>query len=225
MGSAAPSREPERREYAGPLACRPRSPLSERLRLEPIEQTQPETPHVRQEEQTMGRRTLPAALAALVFAAGCAAPPPRPKPVFVSAEALWSSLQTQDYQKSWRMWPGKAAFYPGTKPHGALLTTYINDPAENAIHYKSGSMPWGAIVVTENYTPDKVLTDVTVMYKVNGYNPMQDDWFWAKYGPRGEVLYDGKVSSCIDCHSTMAQNDYLWSEGVRPSPAAGAGSN
>jgi hypothetical protein len=38
------------------------------------------------------------------------------------------------------------------------------------------------------------------MYKVKDYNPDAGDWFWAKYGPTGEVMAAGKIDSCINCH-------------------------
>lgn len=123
--------------------------------------------------------------------------------------ALWTYLKNADYQDNWQMWPGKTAYYPGTQPHGALLTTYINMVAFNAITAKVGMLPDSSIIVKENYKPDSTLESHTVMYKVKGYNPAADNWYWAKFSPTGEVQAEGKVGMCISCHQEKKDNDYI----------------
>lgn len=149
---------------------------------------------------------LTVSLCAGALAAGSAAWAGGPE---ASGAALWKHLQAEKYT-SWKMWPGKAALYPGTEPHGVLLTTYVNGAALGAIEGKKGAMPPGAIVVKENYMPDKTLAAVTVMYKVQGYNPAGGDWFWVKYAPGGKVDEEGKEGMCLGCHSRVADNDYLF---------------
>lgn len=126
---------------------------------------------------------------------------------------LWSHLTKVNYQKSFALWPGKGKLYKGTEPHGALLTTYVNKAALGAIQGKKGTMPAGAIVVKENYMPDKKLAAITVMYKVAGYNPDGGDWFWAKYTPDGKIEAEGKsemANMCIGCHGKAKANDFLF---------------
>lgn len=125
-------------------------------------------------------------------------------------EALWNYLQAVNYRQDWEMWPGKSEFYEGTEPHGVLLTTYVNGTALQAINGDAETMPSGAIVAKENYTPDKSLAATTVMYKQEGFNPEAGDWFWAKYGPEGGIQASGAVDSCIECHSSASANDYLF---------------
>ena len=122
---------------------------------------------------------------------------------------LWEQLKKMDYTKKFKMWPGKTSFYAGTEPHGDLLTTYVNIPAFMAIAGKKGVLPEGSIIVTENYSADKKLTGTTVMFKSRAYNPDSGDWFWAKYAPDGKVEAEGKVESCIKCHSAKKDNDYI----------------
>jgi hypothetical protein len=146
-------------------------------------------------------------LAGVAWAAqhkGDSAKMPEPK-----AEALWSYLEKQEYE-SWPLWPGKEKLYEGTRPHGALLTTYVNQPALEAIENEAGEMPPGAIVVKENYKPDETLAAVTVMYKSKGFDSEHNDWFWLKREADGTVVASGKVQSCIACHSRKADNDYLF---------------
>ncbi len=128
-----------------------------------------------------------------------------PKP---TAESVISHLKAQRYQQSWKFYPGKGALYTGQVPHGMLLTTYVNDPALRALNARATTMPEGAMIVKENYTPDKKLAAVTVMYKVKGFNPSAGDWFWLKYDGSGMVEASGKVAGCIGCH-TPSKRDFV----------------
>jgi hypothetical protein len=100
-----------------------------------------------------------------------------------TGESLWSYLRQADYRR-WRLWPATMPQYEGTQPHGALLTTYLNDRAYGALTATDGPLPSGSIIVKESYDADSTMVDITVMYVVEGYNPAHNDWFWARYGRR-----------------------------------------
>lgn len=117
-----------------------------------------------------------------------------------TAEAVWAYLQAIDYEQDWPMWPGKTAFYAGTEPHGMLLTTYLNDRAHAVVANEMTTLPDSSFLIKENYTPDSTLVATTIMYKVPGYDPEHNDWFWAKYGSDGAVQAAGRVESCQTCH-------------------------
>jgi hypothetical protein len=125
-------------------------------------------------------------------------------------KALWAYLTGGKYQEKFALWPGKGKLYQGKEPHGALLTTYVNAKALEAIDGKKGVMAPGSIVVKENYKPDKTLAATTVMFKADKYNPEANDWFWAKYAPDGSIQKEGKVGGCIGCHGQVKDNDYLF---------------
>jgi hypothetical protein len=110
----------------------------------------------------------------------------------------------------WQLFPGKGRMYQGQQPHGAFLTTYVNREAFFSIGDKKG-MSDGSIIVKENYTPDKKLDSITVMYMIKGYNPEAADWFWAKYGSEGKVIASGKVAACIACHESKKNNYFIYS--------------
>ena len=118
-------------------------------------------------------------------------------------------LSEVNYQ-GWQLWPGKTKFYEGRHPHGSLLTTYVSKGAYQAIEGKAGSIPSGDFVVKENYTAEKKLAAVTVMYKQAGYNAEGGDWFWLKYAPDGTIQKEGKVGGCIGCHAAVKSNDWLF---------------
>ena len=115
-----------------------------------------------------------------------------------------------DYEESWELWPGLGEKYPGSEPHGMLLTTYLNPAAYEALTGKKGSMPDGAIILKENYTPEGELAATTVMYKKSGYDPEHNDWFWLKSLADGTVEKEGMVEGCLTCHGDVSNNDYVW---------------
>ncbi|MBW1895483.1 MAG: cytochrome P460 family protein, partial [Deltaproteobacteria bacterium] len=74
-------------------------------------------------------------------------------------------------------------------------------------------MPYGAILVKENYGKDKTtLMAVTPMYKIKGFDPEAGDWFWAKYDANGKVLKEGQVTGCISCHQARKAADWIFTE-------------
>jgi hypothetical protein len=129
------------------------------------------------------------------------------------AESLWNALSQSRYAVNWHYIPGKpAGFYKGTEPHGAVLRTFVNNIAYDAIVSKAGGYPDGAIIVKENYAPDsKQLGAITVMKKTKGFEPKNGDWFWAKYAPDGSVQASGKVGGCIGCHAQKKASDWIFS--------------
>ena len=130
--------------------------------------------------------------------------------IAAAGAAVWDNLKKEGYAKKWKMWPGTTMMYAGPEPHGAFLTTYVNDPALKAITGKKGKFSDGAIIAQDNYSKDKKLKFISVMYKVKGYNPQGGDWFWAQYKPDGRIEVEGKVDECIKCHVAQKGNDYVY---------------
>ena len=129
-----------------------------------------------------------------------------------NVEDLKSYITSKNQYTNWELWPGTKELYEGTQPHGAFLTTYVNDIAQDALQADKDTFPNGSIVVKENYNKNKKLAAVTAMYKVKDYNPSDGDWYWIKYLPNGQVEAEGKVGSCIRCHSKMKSKDWVFTE-------------
>lgn len=129
------------------------------------------------------------------------------------AVKLYEYITKYKPYSDWQLFPGKGRMYEGKQPHGAFLTTYVNEDAYFSIRDKKG-LADGSIIVKENYTPDKKLNSVTIMFKIKGYNPQVGDWFWAKYGTDGDVVASGRVEACITCHESKKANDYIYSGNV-----------
>jgi len=135
--------------------------------------------------------------------------------------AMWAHIQEENYAANWALWPGMSELYEGNQPHGALLTTYVNDIALDALNSGQMTMPEGAVVIKENFTPNQDLAAVTVMYKRDGYNPDHNDWFFSKYLPGGELdqapngmAMEGRVPGCQSCHTARQDFDYLYTPRV-----------
>ncbi len=122
--------------------------------------------------------------------------------------------KTSPYQQ-WPLFHGKEKLYEGKHPHGAFLTTYVNDLALAGFKARIGTLADGAIIVKENYITDKILGAVTVMYRVKGFDPEAGDWFWAKYGADGSIEKEGKVAGCIGCHTAAINNDWIFTGPVK----------
>ena len=159
------------------------------------------------------------------FAAGCAK---EKEPVLpplsaseISGERLWKRITVESDWDTYARWPGQEGLIPGQSPHGKFHEVYINARLKSALPIASRKAPNGSIIVKENFTVDKKLSNVTVMAKVTGYNPDDGDWFWAKYDPRGTVAAEGRVEACYECHAGVRDNDYiiLWQLDA-PIPAA-----
>jgi cytochrome c553 len=136
----------------------------------------------------------------------------RPEP---RAAAVWPFVMAEDYQKKWKLFPGTTAQQRGNSPHGAFVTTYVNNVALEGINGKRGTLAPGAMVLKENYMPDRTLAAVTLMYKVAGFDPDNGDWYWLQRTAGGMVMAEGKVAGCIGCHSAKAANDFLYLGPVR----------
>jgi hypothetical protein len=131
-------------------------------------------------------------------------------PPDTTGAAVWEYLGAVDYTANWELWPEKGELYTGQEPHGVLLTTYLNPAANEAVTGMAGSMPVGAIIVKENYMPDSTLAAITIMYKVAGYDPDNNDWYWVKRLADGTIEVEGRGAGCIACHTAQRDNDFIF---------------
>lgn len=130
------------------------------------------------------------------------------------AAKVYAYITKDNPYGKWELWPGKSRLYKGKEPHGSFLTTYVNNHAYFSVKDKKGKMADASIIVKENYTSEKKLSALTIMYKIRDYNPPAGDWFWAKYEPYGKVLASGKAEACINCHGSNKANDLIMTEKI-----------
>ena len=151
----------------------------------------------------------------LLISQGIMAGEPLDKEGKMSAQILWRYMTLENPYQNYPTWPGKEGFYESTMPPGNILKLYVNDIALDTIVNKKGTFPEGSFLIKENYTDDRKLFLITVMYKARGFNPAGHDWYWVKYKLDGEARLEGKVDACIDCHVGVANNDYVFTGSIK----------
>ena len=140
---------------------------------------------------------------------------PQPPPVVVRpptpeefSQSLWRFLvRPQAPYTSWPALPGKDGLRPGESPHGPPVRLYANATATA----DPKGLPPGSVLVLEDYAADrKTRTGINILYRVQGYDPRNGDWYWLKYNEDGTIVRTapadgakaiaGRVQTCIDCH-------------------------
>jgi len=105
--------------------------------------------------------------------------------------------------------------------HSAWFDIYINVLAKKAYIQQWSLLPVGSIVVKPLYPdPDRSETSkLTIMIKMEkGYDRDNGDWWYGVYDERGmEGRHQGKIKSCIKCHTHSKETDYMFSESVMES--------
>lgn len=109
--------------------------------------------------------------------------------------------------------------FEGSEPHGTiqevLATTATVDGHQGELLVKRNHGGAEGLSVQDVYdNPTEHLAAITIMFKrEEGYDPENQDWFWAKYLPSGELdknpkgmLLAGRVAKgadqgCIACHT------------------------
>ena len=121
-------------------------------------------------------------------------------------QALWKYITETSPYTTWAFWPDHQGMQPGRSPHGSFHKVFVN---ENGLNSTSPPVQYGTIAVKENYSFNKELQAITVMYKVKGYRPDAGDWYWVKYSPDGKTERLSNEKGCIGCHSTRWKNDFI----------------
>lgn len=126
------------------------------------------------------------------------------------AATLFYEFNETDSYKEWSIWPGKGLMMDGTGVHGDYVSIYVSSNALASAEIGGSAMPYETMVVKEGFNADKELTGIYLMYKVEGFDPEHNDWFWAAYSPEGNVRSEGKVGGCISCHEGKKDVDYIF---------------
>ncbi len=112
----------------------------------------------------------------------------------------------------WAQFSAYQGTLPTALPHGPMSQVFINTVVESALENFDGSLPDGSIIVKENVGTNSEVTEaaITVMWKVMGFDPDNNDWFWANMTPEGRIVSEGKVAACAACHSGARANDFVF---------------
>lgn len=111
--------------------------------------------------------------------------------------------------------------YLGNDPHGNVLValesniTVGRQTGEVIVKRNYGGS--GATIETVSNDPENYLVATTVMFRRNGFDSANNDWFWAKWmadgsydnAPNGNPLV-GKAPGCINCHNRAPGGDMVY---------------
>jgi hypothetical protein len=136
-------------------------------------------------------------------------------------KSLWKAIE--GYQD----WTLQSDLHPGVSPHGQFLKIYYNivmvdgEPYHVIVKDNFGGESVTMDMVMEN--PSMYLLAVTPMVQMHkGYDPEDDNWFYAKYGPDGSIAMNdmdvamvgrvakGMKAGCIPCHAKAGGGDFVF---------------
>lgn len=132
--------------------------------------------------------------------------------------ALWAYQQPEVDVRGWEGWYKLNPHILESEAHNAMVDIYVNAKARRPYETEATSYPVGAIVVKPLYSDKKrgECVRIVVMVKMpRGYDPENGDW-WYGVGPETaeEMYYQGRLRSCIACHKSVKQTDYMFSRSV-----------
>ncbi len=154
------------------------------------------------------------ALAVLGAAVGCPAMPGADDPPEDSPTGakLFTLITQDDPYQEWAQFPDHQGTFSSVLPHGPMSQVFINGEVESALSTFNGALPDGSIIVKENIGTSPSVTEaaLTVMWKVQGFSPANNNWFWANMALDGKIVAEGKVSTCTACHGGARANDFVF---------------
>ncbi|MDZ7685400.1 MAG: hypothetical protein U5O39_10715 [Gammaproteobacteria bacterium] len=137
------------------------------------------------------------------------------------SERLWDALVEADLAGPDRI---NVQPFEGNEPHGSIQQVLASEvtvdgrTAEVLVKHNHGGPDLSVQDVYDD--PNENLKVVTVMFKrENGYDPDNQNWFWAKYFPDGSLdtnpkgmklagrVAKGMSQGCIACHGPLGRSD------------------
>ena len=113
-------------------------------------------------------------------------------------------------------------------PHAlSAVRIFMNNPAAQTFGKPSPRYPIGSIIVKEKQAlglqpatqpgdSQKSTDGVAGMIKRDpGYDPTHGDWEYFYFDAPDKVA-SGKLTSCIECHTSAADNDYIFGDWSHP---------
>ena len=171
----------------------------------------------------------PVCLSVLLLMAGVAVAYPQGSGSSRSDPARATRPQTPEefYDTFWRYLVKKDAAYNTWKaldheppndeivnPHGTVSRTYANEVAAK----DAENLPFGSILVREDYDDKRKRQSISVLYRVKDYDKEHGNWYYLRFTETGAIMKGqdtkplaGKVASCIECHAKASGKDFVFS--------------
>lgn len=160
----------------------------------------------------VGVVTMPITVAMGCVLAGCPGSMPVTGDDAPTGQSLFTLITDTDPYQQWAQFPSAQGVIESAAPHGPMAQVFINSVVQEAMGDFTGELPAGAVIVKENLgesSSDKA-ESLTIMWKVEGFDPDNHNWFWTNVSPQGEVRAEGRVDDCMNCHSGARDNDFVF---------------
>src|SRR5262245_21195691 len=139
------------------------------------------------------------------------------------ASSLWLQIAGRD---GWPAFAGYDGFFENGAPHGAFGRLFVNTIAAE----DPTALPIGSVIVKHDYVDqdEGALDSITMIARIDNFNPEAGDWFWARFELDGSLSTDddgrplaGKIGmggemGCIPCHQSAPGADFVFLNGDRP---------
>jgi len=133
------------------------------------------------------------------------------------AAKLWAYMASNQLVGQGRI---RSFPFVGSRPHGSIQEVIVTEANIDGQH--------GRLIVKHNYGAEEELTPksvysanheqnyeaLTIMFQREaGYDPENNDWFWAEYNPDGSILVfqganlSGRAPACLGCHTPLGGKD------------------
>jgi hypothetical protein len=149
------------------------------------------------------------------------------KPPFGSPDDVTFAKNVWGQIKDYQQWPIRTDYMPGRSPHGDIIRTYYSmatvDGAPHHVIVKANYRGNNLTAEEVKASPEKYFSSATVMVqRENGYDPDNNNWFWAKYNADGSLqdnakgmalagrVAKGTDQGCIHCHAEAKGDDYFF---------------
>jgi hypothetical protein len=138
------------------------------------------------------------------------------------AKNLWNKMEAKGLNST------PANLYVGGPPHGKVREVLEGTIDEKRVIVKRNYGGMGVTITKVKQDRSKWLKSVTIMAKrEKGYDSADKDWFWVKYGAKGNILKNpkgmllaGKVAKgmpigCISCHASAPGGDFVYAHNMK----------
>ena len=140
--------------------------------------------------------------------------PTRPQTPEEFYDTFWRYLVKKDAAyNTWKALDHEPPKDEVENPHGSVSRTYANEVAAK----DPENLPFGSILVREDYDDKRKRQSISVLYRVKDYDKEHGNWYYLRFTETGTMMKGqdtkplaGKVASCIACHAKAGGKDFVF---------------
>ena len=125
-----------------------------------------------------------------------------------------TAISVRHFSNTWKALEHEPPKDEIENPHGTVSRTYANEVAAK----DPENLPFGSILVREDYDDKRKRQSISVLYRVKDYDKEHGNWYSLRFTETGTVMKGqdnkalaGKVAACIECHTKAGGKDSVFS--------------